>query len=61
MNKMEALKQRLNEYIENINQLGADSVVEDNYDILRTKLESIITWCNMAIVLLNRLDKGGNK
>jgi len=58
---MEALKQRLNEYIENINQLGADARYNDNYDNLRVKLESIITWCNMAIVLLNRLDKGGNK
>lgn len=58
---MEALKQRLNEYIENINQLGADARYNDNYNNLRVKLEGIITWCNMAIVLLNRLDKGGNK
>ena len=58
---MEALKQRLNEYIENINQLGADARYNDDYNNLRVKLESIITWCNMAIVLLNRLDKGGNK
>lgn len=58
------MKERLEQYIKNIEQLGADARFEnnrDNYDILRTKLESIITWCNMAIVLLNRLDKGGNK
>lgn len=58
------MKERLEQYIENIEQLGADARFEnnrDNYDKLRVKLESIITWCNMAIVLLNRLDKGGNK
>lgn len=53
------MKERLKEYIENINQLGADARYEEDYDRLRIKLESIKTWCNMAIVLLNRLEKGG--
>ena len=53
------MKERLKEYIENINQLGADARYEENYDRLRIKLESIKTWCNMAIVLLHRLEKGG--
>lgn len=51
------MKERLKEYIENINQLGADARYEENYDILRTELESIITWSNMAIVVLNRLKR----
>lgn len=58
------MKERLEQYIENIEQLGADARFENNrnnYDMLRTKLESIITWCNMAIVLLNRLSKGGKQ
>ena len=58
---MEKLKQSLKQYIENINQLGADARYEDNYEVLRVKLESIITWCNMAIVLLNRLERKENK
>lgn len=53
------MKERLKQYIENINQLGADARYEDNYDRLRIKLESIKTWCNATIVLLNRLEKGG--
>ena len=58
------MEKRLKEYIENIEQLGADARFENNrnnYDKLRIKLESIIIWCNMAIVLLNRLDKGGKQ
>lgn len=55
------MEQRLKEYIENINQLGADARDEENYDIIRTELESILTWCNMAIVVLNRLKKGVEK
>ena len=55
------MEERLKQYIENINQLGADARYENNYDRLRTELDSIITWCNMAIVLLNRLNKGGKK
>ena len=58
------MKERLKEYINNIEQLGADARFEynrDRYDLLRTKLTSIITWCNMAIVSLNRLDKGVDK
>lgn len=55
------MEERLREYIENINQLGADARYEDNYDKIRIKLESIITWCNMAIVLVNRLSKGGKQ
>lgn len=58
------MKERLEQYIENINQLGADARYEsnnNNYDELRTKLESIINWCNVAIVLVNRLEKGVNK
>ena len=58
------MKERLEQYIENIEQLGADARFENNrnnYDMLRTKLESIITWCNMAIVLVNRLSKGGKQ
>jgi len=51
------MEERLEQYIENINQLGADARYEDNYDRLRTELDSIITWCNMAIVLLNRLER----
>lgn len=58
------MKIRLKEYIDNIEQLGADARFEynrDRFDLLRTKLTSIITWCNMAIVLLNRLEKGIDK
>ena len=55
------MEERLKQYIEKVNQLGADAKHEDNYDVLRTKLESIITWCNMAIVLVNRLSKGGKE
>lgn len=55
------MEERLRQYIENINQLGADIRYEDNYDKIRTRLESIITWCNMAIVLVNRLSKGGKQ
>lgn len=55
------MKERLKQYIENINQLGADARYEDNYEVLRTKITSIITWCNMAIVLINRLEKGVDK
>lgn len=51
------MKERLKEYIENINQLGADARYEENYDKIRTELESIITWSNMAIVLINRLKR----
>lgn len=54
------MKEKLEQYIENIEQLGADARYEndyDNYDKLRVKLESIITWCNMAIVLVNRLQR----
>ena len=58
---MEKLKVSLKQYIENINQLGADARYEDNYEVLRVKLESIIAWCNMAIVLLNRLERKENK
>ena len=58
---MEKLKQSLKQYIENINQLGADARYEDDYGVLRVKLESIIAWCNMAIVLLNRLERKENK
>ena len=54
---MEKLKDALKQYIENINQLGADARYEDNYDRLRVKFESIIAWCNMGIVLLNRLER----
>ena len=56
------MKERLKQYIENIEQLGADARYYNNandYDRLRIELESIITWCNMTIVLLNRLEKGG--
>lgn len=53
------MEERLREYIENINQLGADARYEDNYDKIRIKLESISTWCNMAIVVLNRLKREG--
>lgn len=56
------MKERLEQYIENINQLGADARYENNnnnYNNLRTKLESIISWCNVAIVIVNRLEKGG--
>lgn len=58
------MKIRLKEYIDNIEQLGADVRFEynrDRFDLLRTKLTSIITWCNMAIVLINRLEKGVDK
>ena len=55
------MEQRLRDYIENINQLGADARYEENYDIIRTELESILTWTNMAIVVLNRLKKGVEK
>ena len=56
------MKERLKQYIENIEQLSADARYYNNandYDRLRIELESIKTWCNTAIVLLNRLEKGG--
>lgn len=52
---MEKLKERLKEYIENINELGSDAQKEDNYDVLRTDLECIVTWCSMATVVINRI------
>ena len=52
------MNEKLKQYIENINQLGADARYEDNYEKLRVKLESIKTWCNMATVLINRLERG---
>lgn len=55
------MEERLKQYIENINQLGADARYEDNYDRLRTKLESIITWCNMSFVIINRLERKEDK
>jgi len=55
------MNEKLKQYIENINQLGADARYEDDYDRLRIKLESIKTWCNTAIVLINRLKKGADK
>lgn len=58
------MKSKLKQYISNIEQLGADARYEynnDNYTNLKRKLESIINWCNVAIVLINRLDRGVNK
>ena len=52
--------EKIKQYIENINQLGEDARYEDNYDKLRIKIESIITWCNMVIVVLNRIESEKN-
>lgn len=54
------MKEKIKQYIENINQLGVDARYEDNYDKLRIKIESIITWCNMVIVVLNRIESEKN-
>lgn len=55
------MEDRLKVYIENINTLGADIRYEKNNDTLRIKIESIITWSNMALRLLNRLKRGIDK
>lgn len=58
------MESKLKQYISNIEQLGADARYEynnDNYANLKKKLESIINWCNVAIVLINRLERGVNK
>lgn len=55
------MKEKLEQYIENINQLGADMRYVEDYDVLRRKLDSIITWCNMANVLVNRLESEERK
>lgn len=51
------MKERLKQYIENIKQLSIEAHDEDNYNIVRAELENIITWSNMAIVLVNRLKR----
>ena len=58
------MKDKLKQYISNIEQLGADARYEynnDNYNNIKKKLESIVNWCNVAIVLINRLERRVNK
>lgn len=61
-------KEKLEEYIENIEQLGADSrfynnalSINNDYEkygeILKTKLESIIYWSGKAIKEVNKKTK----
>jgi hypothetical protein len=48
---LEDRKKRLKEYIENIEQLGADARFQDdyeNYDILKTQFDSIEWWARKA-------------
>lgn len=54
------MEDKLKQYISNIEQLGADARYEYNnynYINLKKKLESIINWCNVAIVLINRIER----
>ena len=52
------MENKLSECIENIEQLGADSRYEENYDILKTKLESIKYWANRAKKIVEKMEKG---
>lgn len=49
--------EKLKDYIENIEQLGADARYEnnnENYELLRTKLESIKYWSEKAIKVIDK-------
>ena len=52
-------EERLEKYISNMEQLGADARVENdnkNYDKLLVKLNSINCWCSLAIGIVKRLE-----
>ena len=49
--------EKLSEMIENIEQLSADARFEnnrENYDALKTKLESIILWSEQVLKTLEK-------
>lgn len=49
--------EKLENYIENIEQLGADARFENdnkNYDVLKIKLESIIWWAKKSLKTLEK-------
>jgi len=53
-------KVKIQEYIENIEQLGADARYEfdyENYNKLRVKLESIEWWSRKAQKVLDKIEK----
>ena len=54
------MEDKLKQYISNIEQVGADDRYEynnDKYTNNKKKLESIVNWCNVAIVLINRIER----
>lgn len=59
INNQELFEERLEKYISNIEQLGADARFENNnkdYDKLLVKLNSISCWCSLAIGIVKRLE-----
>ena len=51
------IKEKLKDYIEKIEQLGADARCEnnnENYEFLRTKLKSIEYWSKKTIKLIDK-------
>lgn len=57
MNKYE---EKIKDYIEKIEQLGADARYENNlndYDKLKISLESIAWWSEKAIKILDKMSK----
>ena len=53
-------KEKVQEYIENIEQLGADTRYwfnQENNDNTKKELESLIYWCNKALKELKKEDK----
>ena len=56
------MKDKIKEYIENIEQLGADARYEfdyENYNKLRVTLESIEWWSKKAQKILDKVEKEG--
>lgn len=54
------MKDKIKEYIENIEQLGADARYEfdyENYNKLRVKLESIEWWARKGQKILDKIEK----
>ena len=54
------MKDKIKEYIENIEQLGADARYEfdyENYNKLRVKLESIEWWAKKGQKILDKIEK----
>lgn len=59
---MKKYEEKLNEYIEYIEQLGADARYEndyENYEKLRVKLESIEWWAKKAQKVLDKIEEEG--